>query len=83
MIGIDTSGSANSYGLVPGHAHTIVSTHFLRDSFGNIKHRLYRIRNPWGSDSYTGPWSDADTRWTAAYKAQVPFINSNDGYFFI
>ena len=45
---------------------------------------MFRVRNPWGQDKYSGPWNDADTaRWTAAYQAQVPFANANDGYFFI
>jgi len=69
MVGVDTSGSPNSYGLAPGHAHTIVSAHILRNSLGGVVARLYRIRNPWGSDSYTGPWSDNDSRWTAAYRS--------------
>jgi hypothetical protein len=58
MVGVDTSGSTNSYGLAPGHAHTIVSAHTLRTSTGAVAARLYRIRNPWGSDSYTGLWND-------------------------
>lgn len=41
------------------------------------------MRNPWGTDTFNGPWSDSDSRWTAAYKAQVPYSNSNDGFFFI
>jgi hypothetical protein len=43
-----------------------------------------RVRNPWNIDSYTGPWSDSSSLWTAAYKAQVTYVsNSNDGGFFI
>lgn len=41
------------------------------------------MRNPWGADYYTGPWSDTDSRWTTAYKAQVPYANKNEGTFFI
>jgi hypothetical protein len=82
LVGVDT-GSNPPFGLVGGHAHTIVSTHVLKSSTGAIVQRLYRVRNPWGQDSYTGAWYDGDTRWTSAYKAQVPYINSNDGYFFI
>lgn len=45
---------------------------------------MVRIRNPWGVDRYTGPWCDGDSRWTAAYQAQVPYNNNqNDGYFFM
>ena len=25
--------------------------------------KLIRIRNPWGAETYTGPWRDADSRW--------------------
>ena len=46
-------------------------------------YKLYRIRNPWGADSYAGPWRDSDSKWTSWYKSQVPFVNDNDGYFFI
>lgn len=83
-VGVDTASGA-PYGLVPGHAHTITSAHTLKDAYGNVKFRLLRIRNPWGRDMYTGPWNDGDTsRWTTAYKAQVPYANNaNDGYFYM
>lgn len=83
LVGVDTSSTASGYGLGVGHAHTIISAHVLKSSSGSIVQRLYRIRNPWGSDSYTGPWNDDDSRWTSFYKAQVPYVDSNDGYFFI
>ena len=44
------------------------------------------MRNPWGFDAgYDGNWNDGDTvRWTAANKAQVPYVNNvEDGLFFI
>jgi len=43
------------------------------------------VRDPHGTDAkYTGPWNDNDTRWTAAFKAQVPYVqNINDGIFFM
>ena len=82
QIGADT-GSNPPYGLVGGHAHTVNGYYYLKDASGKVQYRLLRIRNPWGSDSFTGPWNDNDSRWTAAYKAQVPYSNSNDGYFFM
>lgn len=69
LVGVDTSGSPNVFGLGTGHAYTVVSAHVIRESNGAIREYLYRIRNPWGSDSYGGPWNDGDTRWTAAYKS--------------
>lgn len=68
LVGVDTPGTTQ-FGLASGHAHTIVGTYTLKDPTGAVAYRLYRIRNPWGTDSYTGPWCDSDSRWTAAYKA--------------
>lgn len=81
-MGCDTP-SSTMYSLVAGHAHTILDYWTLKDVFGNVQYRLLRIRNPWGSDSYTGPWSDGDSRWTTWYKSQVPYANSNEGNFFM
>ena len=46
---------------------------------------MYKVKNPWGIDSYTGKWSDDDTKsWTADFIKQVNFVsNINDGIFFI
>ena len=73
MVGVDTSSNP-PYGLVAGHAYSVVGAYQLKDVYGNVKQQLFRIRNPWGADKYTGPWSDGDTgRWTAAYQTQVPY----------
>jgi hypothetical protein len=56
----------------------------LKDTSGNVVHRLFRVRNPWGTDVYNGPWSDSSSLWTTAFKAQVPYAsNTADGAFFI
>jgi hypothetical protein len=45
---------------------------------------LIKVMNPWGSDEYTGPWNDEDSRWTAEYKRQVDLVvDDADGIFFI
>lgn len=45
---------------------------------------MLRVRNPWNTDNYSGPWGDSSSLWTAEYKAQVPYkSNYNDGVFFI
>lgn len=52
-----------------------------------VQHRLLRIRNPWRFETYVGKWYDADYRWNSGvgvdYKSQVPFIQGDDGIFFI
>ena len=75
LVGADTASSP-PYGLVSGHAHTVVGTYQLKDQNGNVQYNMVRIRNPWGVDKYTGPWCDGDSRWTAAYQAQVPYNNN-------
>ena len=57
LVGADTS-SSNPYGLATGHAHTIVRTYQIVNSLGQVTNNLIKIRNPWGVDSYTGPWND-------------------------
>jgi len=32
---------------------------------------LLKMRNPWGSEGYSGAWSDLDTRWTEENKRIV------------
>jgi hypothetical protein len=67
LVGVDT-GSSPPFTLVAGHAYAVVGAFELKDAWGNVKQRLFRIRNPWGADKYNGPWSDGDTsRWTSAY----------------
>lgn len=68
LVGCDTPGTT-VYGLATGHAHTVVGTYQLKDAYGRNTNKLYRIRNPWSQDSYTGPWSDSDSRWTSLYKS--------------
>jgi len=68
LVGCDTYQNP-PYGLVWGHAYSVVSVHTLKDSYGNVQYRLLRIRNPWGVDIYSGPWNDGDSRWTTAYKS--------------
>lgn len=83
MVGADTASSP-PFGMVGGHAYSVIGAYSLKDIFGTVKARLLRVRNPWGTDNYNGAWNDNDSRWTSAYRAQVPWSqNTNDGYFYI
>ena len=42
-------------GLAQAHVYTVLDAHEVDGE------RLLRIRNPWGSETYKGPWSDDDT----------------------
>jgi hypothetical protein len=41
------------------------------------------MRNPWGKESYDGPWSDKDSRWTDDFKKQAHLKVANDGVFYM
>jgi calpain-15 len=51
-------------GLFDDHAYSLLSVHQLD---GDI--RLLKIRNPWGSNEWTGDWSDSSDKWTPELKA--------------
>jgi hypothetical protein len=54
----------NVVGLAMNHAYTIVGAYTLKNADGSQKARLFRIRNPWGSDgAYNGTWRDSDPVW--------------------
>lgn len=83
LIGCDTS-STSRYNIPIQHAYTVMGQYELKDPQGNVVHRLFRVRNPWGVDVFNGPWSDGTVEWTEAFKAQVPYAkNTQDGAFFI
>jgi len=58
-----STGLENDYGLVVGHAYTLIGTYILNEG-GKIT-KLIKIRNPWAIDHYDGNWNDNDLkRWT-------------------
>ena len=83
MIMTGTPGSGNhdnthENGLAHSHAYTVVGVATL--STGD---RLVKMRNPWGSERFTGDWSDSSSKWTAALRAEVDHVNADDGYFYM
>jgi hypothetical protein len=41
------------------------------------------MRNPWGSETYSGPWNDRDSRWTDSFKQQANLVVGDDGTFYM
>lgn len=41
------------------------------------------MRNPWGSEDYTGRFRDDDPAWTDAWREEAGSVVANDGHFFI
>ena len=60
------------------HAFTVNDALKLSDGT-----KLIRIRNPWGSEWYDGPWSDKSIMWTEKYKKEAGYVDGNDGLWFI
>ena len=47
------------HGIISGHAYTLLDTAVVNGT------QIIKMRNPWDSESYNGPWSDSDTeKWT-------------------
>jgi hypothetical protein len=64
------------FGLTAKHAYTLIGAYTLNGE------RVFKMRNPWHSEKYTGPWSDNDKRWTPSLRRQVGSVVANDGIFF-
>lgn len=74
-------------GLVFGHAYAITDVRKIKTSvLGGTKHRLVRIRNPWGQKEWTGAWSDGAREWeaiSAREQNKMGVVVDDDGEFFM
>ena len=69
----------NSVGIVFNHAYTILSAVELADGT-----RLLKLRNPWDSDKYTGPYGDTSAEMTAAVATELGHTTTEeDGFFYM
>ena len=83
IIQCGSNGDDDSYtsdsGIVLGHAYSVIGVVEL--STGD---RLIKLRNPHGSDSYHGDWSDESSKWTDALRAEAGAENNKrDGIIFL
>lgn len=68
-------------GLVTGHAYSLLD---IRDvTINGKKTSLAKVRNPWASERYNGPWRDDDPNWTPALRKELNAVKSNDGAFWM
>eukprot|EP00450_Noctiluca_scintillans_P030617 CAMPEP_0194542008 /NCGR_PEP_ID=MMETSP0253-20130528/83263_1 /TAXON_ID=2966 /ORGANISM="Noctiluca scintillans" /LENGTH=450 /DNA_ID=CAMNT_0039388577 /DNA_START=28 /DNA_END=1381 /DNA_ORIENTATION=- len=74
------SGASGVAGLISGHAYSILTVKRVKKTF-----RMVKIRNPWGSGEWLGPWSDKSDMWTkhADVKKALGFTPQNDGAFWM
>ena len=65
-------------GLANGHAYSVIGVKEL-----STGEKLVKMRNPWGSEAFTGDWSDESSKWNDANKAEAGWVQANDGAFFM
>jgi hypothetical protein len=56
---VDTDG----YGILKGHAYSLLAYAMLTEAGSGIVHRLIRVRNPWGQREWEGRWGDNTAEW--------------------
>ena len=64
------------YGLPGNHAYSLMNTATLSDGT-----KLVKLRNPWGTEKYTGPYSDSQL--TAAQIKELGHVVKDDGVFWM
>lgn len=69
------TNEALQYGLVGGHAYSLLSGKEVELPNGS-KVKLVKIRNPWGQGEWTGDWSDSSNLWSDSVKRQLGITHS-------
>jgi hypothetical protein len=72
-----TYDNTSQYGLQAYHIYTTLGTAVYRNE------KLIKLRNPYGNENFSGPWSDGDNRWTADAKSRLGHSAKNDGTFWM
>mmetsp|Transcript_43880 Transcript_43880/g.121994 ORF Transcript_43880/g.121994 Transcript_43880/m.121994 type:complete len:759 (-) Transcript_43880:115-2391(-) len=72
----------NSFGVVQGHAYTIIAVELNVAGSG---FDMLMLRNPWGTGEWTGDWSDQSDMWTRYpnVKKTLGYEFADDGIFWI
>ena len=76
-----TTDYSSHNGLVNGHAYTTIG---VTEAVPGV--RLVKMRNPWGSELYTGPYCDDCDEWndvSQEIKDTLSFTEDNDGVFYM
>ena len=59
-----------------GHAYTVLEAKQLTKG-PKRGTKLIKVRNPWGSETYNGPWSDKSNLWDAQSKEEVDLVDDS------
>ena len=74
--------SIQNFGLVDGHAYTIIGLNVIETIYRD-KYTLLQLRNPWSHKEWNGDWSDNSMLWDQKTKSQVNYKKSDDGMFYM
>ena len=66
------------YGIAYNHAYTVIGAKVLSNGV-----KLVQVRNPWGTETYKGPWADSDSKWTDALREEAGRLSADDGVWHI
>jgi hypothetical protein len=70
-------------GILTEHAYSILDVRLL----GEKKHRLIKLRNPWGNCQWDGKWAETSASWSEALKKEVGGVPAGmaakDGVFWL
>jgi len=72
------NADGTSQGLIRSHAYTINKVSELSDG-----RRLVRVRNPYGTNEWTGSWSDNSEEWRTLKYEHITCNKSDDGEFWM
>ena len=57
ILGTNNNDDSTANNIVYAHAYTLLSAVEIN---GN---KLFKMRNPWATERYNGPWSDGSAEW--------------------
>ena len=78
VIGASSKNSVQkASGVVGSHAYTVIGAYEVE------KHKLLKLRNPWGTGEFKGDFSDSSPLWTDSLKKAVGYQSADDGIFFM
>lgn len=84
-VGKNGESKDENNGLVEGHLFSVMSVRWAGRSFGVGGRRMVKIRNPWSSYEWKGPWGDGTKEWDKhpSIAKELGYENKNDGIFWM